>query len=174
MAELDPPGPQASSGVVSLSPRPPPPPPPGLGWASFSHTKFLCVGGRQEGGRGAGPGQLVCARPYLLGVGRRAGAWRSSFTKPALSPLAAGPQELALLPSCPTKGLPSTTTEAPHAGTPSLPVPARSKPKPGMPQVRPSRSHQGSNFQKGEPGREQGPVTSGLWLMGRGLCLGRH
>lgn len=39
------------------SPCPPglsPHPPPGLGWASFSHTEFLCVGGRKEGGRGLG------------------------------------------------------------------------------------------------------------------------
>ena len=39
------------------SPCPPglsPHPPPGLGWASFSHTEFLCVGGRKEGGRGPG------------------------------------------------------------------------------------------------------------------------
>lgn len=49
----------------------------------------------------------------------------------------------------PHQGLPATTTEAPHAGTPSLPGPARSKLEPGIPQVRPSRGHQGSDSKRG-------------------------
>lgn len=161
-------------GVVSLSPRPLPSPSarPGLG-VPLSHRVPVCwwSSGRWAG---AGPGQMVCTRPYLLGVGGRAGAWRSSFTKPALSPLAAGPQELALLPSCPTKGLPSTTADAAHAGTPSLPVPARSKPKPGMPQVRPSRGHQGSNSKRGSRGGSD--RACGIWAVADGPrpCLGRH
>ena len=82
---------QASSGVVSpvlqASPLPLHQAPAGC---PLSHTEFLCVGGRKEGGRG--PGQTRwCVRPYLLGVGRWVGAWRTSFTKPALSPLAAAP-----------------------------------------------------------------------------------
>lgn len=107
---------------------------------------------------------MVCAGPYLLGLGRRVGAQRSSFTKPALSPLAAGPWDSAALPSCPTKGLPSTRAETPHARTPSPPTPARSKPRPGMPQVRPSRGHQSSSSRRGNRAGTAGPMASGLWL----------
>lgn len=85
-------------------PCPPGPPlfPSSKPGCPLSHTKFLYVGGRKESGRGARLGQMVCARPYLLGVGRRAGAWRSSFTKPTLSPWQLGLRNrLCCLPAPP-------------------------------------------------------------------------
>lgn len=102
-------------------------------------------------------------RPYLLGVGRRAGARRSSLTKPALFPGQLGLRNWPLLPSCPTKGLPSTPAEAPHVGTPSLPVPARSKPGLAVPQVRPSRGHQGSNCKRVSWGGDN--RAGGIWAV---------
>lgn len=85
-------GPQASSGVASpvLRALPSPSTRPRLGVLSLTQSSCVLVVSK-EGGRGPGLGQMVCARPYLLGVGRWAGAWRPSFTKPALSALAAGP-----------------------------------------------------------------------------------
>lgn len=69
---------------LSLSAR------PGPGVLSLARSSCVLVVARKVGG-GPGLGQMVCARPYLLGVGRRVRARRSSFTKPALSARAAGP-----------------------------------------------------------------------------------
>lgn len=80
---------------------------PGLGRLSL--TEFLCVGGHKN--RRWGPGeQMVCARLYLLGAWGR--ARRSSHTKPALSPPAAGlhsfPARSFHPPPQPTRGTPSS------------------------------------------------------------------
>lgn len=122
---------------------------PRLGVPSL--PEFLCVGGHKEGGWGrAGP-------DGALSVGSGGGgAWRSSFTKTALSPQAAG------LSFCPARGLPSTTSEAPQAGPPAFaPQPGAS---PGQGRPRTDRSYQSSaqrGSQEGDQGAASRPVEAG-------------
>lgn len=151
-------------GWSPMSPRPPlfPSSKPGC---PLSHTKFLCVGGRKESGRGARLGQMVCARPYLLGVGRRAGAWRSSFTKPTLSPWQLGLRNrLCCLPAPPKASHPQPQ-EVPHTGTPSPPTSARSKPRPVMPRWGQAGVTRAA-VPRGEAG--EGTMGPGLWHLGCG------
>lgn len=173
MAELSQLGSQANSGVVSCVPQAPPLPLIRPGWASSpSHGVPVCWWSQGRWAGGGEAGQMVCGCPYLLGVGRQAGAWRSSFTKPALSPLAAGPQESAFLPSCPTKSLPVTTAGAPYTlGPPSLRL--ETSPGQGCPGAAKQRSP-GQQFQEGELGGNDGPACSigcGCWA---GPRLGRR
>ena len=55
---------------------------------------------------------------------------------------------------------------------PSPPTLARSKPRPGMPQVRPSRGHRAAVLGGGAGAGTTGPLASGLWLMGQSSVWG--
>lgn len=79
--------------------------------------------------------------------------------------LAAGPQESALLPSCPTKSLPSITPRVPHTGTPRPPTSARSKPRPVMPRWGQAGVTRAA-VPRGEAG--EGTMGPGLWHLGCG------
>lgn len=74
----------------------------------------------------------------------------------------------------PHQGPPIYNHRAPHAGTPSLPTAARSKLRPGIPQVRPSRGHWDSGSKTGGQGGDN--RTCGIWAVADGLgpCLGRR
>lgn len=109
---------------------------------------------------------MVCARPYLLGVGRQAG--REPLSQSLLCLPAAGPQESTLLPSCPTKSLPSTTPGATHTGTSALPLQLGASSGQGCP-VEPNRGHQANSSKRGSQGGNHGPVASGLWPMSGSL-----
>lgn len=163
MAGLSQRGPQASSGVVFHVPQAAPCP-LRQAWAGrpLSHAEFLCVGGRQGRWVGAGAGQMVCARPYRLGVGRQAGREEPPSQSLLCLP-AAGPQEWTLLPSCPTKSLPSTTAGAPHPGTPARPLQLRASSGRGCP----GGAKQGHQANSSTGGAGEG--TTGLWLRGRSL-----
>lgn len=152
---------------------PPPPPRPGLGVFSLTQSSCMLVVARKVGGSRA-LHQMVCAKPYLLGVGRHAGGDTEALLHKACS-VSPGQLRLRNRPSAvlPHRGLPPTTAEAPHARTPSPPTLARNKPRPGMPQVRSSRGHQSSSFKKGSQAGTTGPLASGL-CWGPEPCLGRR
>lgn len=107
---------------------------------------------------------MVCARPYLLGAGRRAGRGEPLSQSP-LCLRAAGPQEPTLLPSCPTKNLSSTPAGASHTGTPPSPFSgeqAQARVPGGATQGSP-----GQQFQRWGQGGSSRPMASGRWLRGR-------
>lgn len=167
---------QASSGVGSPVPQASPlplHPGPGLGVFSLTQSSCMLVVARKVGG-GRALHQMVCAKPYLLGVGRRAAGDTEALLHKACS-VSPGQLHLRNRPSAvlPHRGLPPTTAEAPHAGAPSPPTLARSKPRPGMPQVRPSWGHQSSSSKKGSQAGTTGPLVSGL-CWGPEPCLGRR
>lgn len=78
---------------------------------------------------------------------------------------AAGPQESALLPSCPTKSLPSSGTGAPTLEPPALLLQLGESPGQGCP----GGADQGRAAvpRVGSRGGIHRPVASGLWLKGR-------
>lgn len=139
-----------------------PPPPPGPGWvSSLTQSSCVLVVARKVGGGRARPdgvSGLIC---WEWG-----GGW--GHGGPPSQSLLCLPWQLRLrnrrLPSCPTKDLPPPTAETPYARSPSPPALARSKPRPGMPQVRPSRGHQNSSSEKvSRAASRQGP-----WHLGCG------
>lgn len=163
MAGLSQGDPQASSGVVSRVSQTPPAP-PRQAWAGCPLPHSLGVpvcwwSARKVGG--VGPGQMVCAGPYLLGVGRRAGH-AEPLPQSLLCLLAAGPQESALLPSFLARSLPSTTRRAPHTGTPRPLTSARSKPRPGVPRWDPAGVTRAA-VPRGGAGEEQ--RACGIWAV---------
>lgn len=111
-------------------PCPPGPPLPLIqAWlSSLSHRVPVCWWSQGEWA-GARLGQMVCARPYLLGAGRRAGARRSSCTKPALSPWQLGLRHrFCCLPALPKASHPHPQ-EPDTLGPPALPLQLGASPR---------------------------------------------
>lgn len=165
MAGLSQRGPQASSGVVFRVPQAAPCP-LRQAWASSRSLRVpVCWwSARKVGGSWSWP-DGVC---WALSAGcREAGGGEDLFHKACSvsRQLASGINVVAFLPH---QEPPVHNRRSPPHEDPSPPTSADSKLRPGCPGGA-KQGSPGQQFQSGSQGRNNRPVASGLWLMGRSL-----
>lgn len=128
--------------------------------------EFLCVGGRP--GRWAGVGLARwCARPYLLGVGRKMLFHKARSVS---RQLASGTGFVAFLPG---QEPPIHNRRSPTHWAPAPPLQLVASPGQGSPGGA-KQGSPGQQFQEGRPGREQRACGVGAVADGLEPCLGRR